>query len=105
MLKDSFLELNVGKTKELVLGYSSEREARRSVVTDQREVEMVDSFKYLGTIIDKKLTFNQHADTEYNKSQQRLFLHRKLKSFLQSAHMSLNLCTEILWRVPCHSTP
>ena len=55
MLKDSFLELNVGKTKELVLGNSREREARRSVVIDQREVEMVDSFKYLGSIIDKKL--------------------------------------------------
>ena len=55
MLKDRFLELNVGKTKELVLGNNREREARRSVVIDQREVEMVDSFKYLGTPIDKKL--------------------------------------------------
>ena len=55
MLKDSFLELNVGNTKELVVGNSRERKVRRSVVIDQREVEMVDSFKYLGTPIDKKL--------------------------------------------------
>ena len=41
---------------------------------DQREVEMVDSFKYLGTITDKKPTFNEHADMVYKKSQQRLFL-------------------------------
>ena len=41
---------------------------------DQREVEMVDSFKYLGTITDKKPTFNKHADMVYKKSQQRLFL-------------------------------
>ena len=77
MLKYSFLELNVGKTKEFVLGNSREREARRSVVIDQREVEMVDSFKYLGTITDKKLTFNEHADMVYKKSQQRLFLLKK----------------------------
>ena len=48
---------------------------------DQREVEMVDSFKYLGTITDKKLTFNEHADMVYKKSQKRLFLLKKLKSF------------------------
>ena len=40
MLKDRFFELNVGKTKELVLGYNIEREARTSVVIDQREVDM-----------------------------------------------------------------
>ena len=54
---------------------------------DQREVEMVDSFKYLGTIIDKKLTFSEHADMVYKKSQQCLFLLRKLKSFEVSPHV------------------
>ena len=48
---------------------------------------MVDSFKYLGTIIDKKLTFNEHADMVYKKSQQCLFLLKKLKSFEVSPHV------------------
>ena len=37
MLKDSFRELNVIKTKELVLGTGMERSAGRSFVIDQRE--------------------------------------------------------------------
>ena len=46
-----------------------------------------DSFKYLGTIIDKKLTFKEHADIMYKKSHQRLFLLKKLKSFEGSPHV------------------
>ena len=63
------------------------REARSSIVTDQREGEMVESFKYLGIIIDKKLTFNEHANMVYKKTQQCLFLLRKLESFEVSPHV------------------
>ena len=52
MLKDSFRELNVIKTKELVLRTGMERSTGRSFVIDLRAVERVDSFKHLGTISD-----------------------------------------------------
>ena len=46
-----------------------------------QKVEVVDSFKYLGTVVDQKLTFTQHVDFVFKKAQQHLFLLRKLKRF------------------------
>ena len=42
---------------------------------------VVDSFKCLDTVVDQKLTFTQHVDFVFKKAQQRLFLLRKLKHF------------------------
>ena len=57
---DSFLDLNVTKTKELCLGGGTEAEGPESifkpVTMSGGEVEQVSDFKYLGTTIDHKLT-------------------------------------------------
>ena len=45
------------------------------------EVEQVDFFKYLGTVLDKNLKFTDHVDYVYKKANQRMYLLRKLKSF------------------------
>lgn len=47
-------------------------------VMDGQAVETVESCKYLGTILDNKLTFEKNTDSIYKKSQQRLFCLRKL---------------------------
>ena len=53
------------------------------------------NFKYLGTLIDNKLSFRDNSDPIYKKSQQHLYLLRKLRSFdvsrelLQIAYKSL----------------
>ena len=44
-------------------------------------VEVVTSFKYLGSILDGKLSFAENTDYIAKKAQQRLYLLRKLKSF------------------------
>ena len=41
----------------------------------------MDSFKYLGTILDKSVTLNDHVEFTFKKAQQRLFLLRQLRSF------------------------
>jgi len=38
-------------------------------------------FKYLDTLIDDKLSFRDNSDLIYKKSQQRLYLLRKVRSF------------------------
>ena len=45
------------------------------------------NFKYLGTLIDNKLSFNDNSDLIYKKSQQRLCLLRKLRSFYFSREL------------------
>ena len=85
-LKDRFLELNVNKTKELLLGNSPLLKTDL-VNIDGNTVERVDCFKYLGTYVDEKLKFKQHAESTFKKCQQRLFLLRKLRSFNVSGHI------------------
>ena len=72
--KESFLDLNISKTKELVFDSRKEKEPFIPVTTDQQPVEEVSSFKYLGTVVDSKLTFNDNVVYVYKKEQQRLYL-------------------------------
>ena len=75
------LVLNVRKTKELVMGDSNLTNSYTPVQIDQETVEIVDNFKYLGTIMDSKFLFEEHSNMVYNRAQQRLHLLRKLNSF------------------------
>ena len=92
---ESFLELNVKKTKELVFDERTDKSDFTPIKISDELVEVVENFKYLGTIIDSKLNFSDNTDMIYKKCQQRLFLLRKLKSFfvspcvLQMVYMSL----------------
>lgn len=75
----SFLEIDVLKTKELVL--QNNKNIMRPVDIDGEMVEMVDDFKYLGTYIDSSLTFKINTDHVFKKCSQHLHLLRKLNSF------------------------
>ena len=92
--KTSFLELNVKKTKELLFENNCDINFE-PVIIGGESVETVDEFKYLGTVIDNKLNFSANVNLIYKKSQQRLYLLRKLKSFgvnnniLEMAYRSL----------------
>jgi hypothetical protein len=86
----SFLELNVQKTKEICFEESRARDASlvRPVKIKGENVEQVETFKYLGTILDNRLCFSAHIDSVCKKVNQRLYLLRKLRSF--------DVCQEIL---------
>ena len=67
--KESFLDLNISKTKELVFDSRKEKEPFIPVTIDQQSVEVVSSFKYLGTVVDSKLSFNDNVVYVYKKAQ------------------------------------
>ena len=73
--------------KELVFDSRKEKEPFIPVTTDQQSVETVSSFKYLGTVVDSKLSFNDNVVYVYKKAQQHLYLLRKLWSFGVSSHV------------------
>ena len=52
----------------------------RTIIQD-KEVEIVSEYKYLGTLIDNKLSFEANTDVVCKQVQQRLFFLRKLNSF------------------------
>ena len=85
----SFLELNVSKTKELVIDPRRGDHPAEPVKVNGQSVEVVDSFKYLGLTLDSKLSFCQHITSTQRKGQQRLYVPRTLKSFhLRPKHLS-----------------
>ena len=50
-------------------------------------MEIVKSFKYLGTLLGENLSYCDHVDYVYKRAQQRPFLLRKLNSFDVSHHI------------------
>ena len=78
---ENSLNLNVGKTQEMVFDFRRSGVPPRPLVIDGQEVCRVNTYKYLGTIIDSKLTFNENTDNIFRKAQSRLYMLRKLRSF------------------------
>ena len=79
---EAFLQLNTSKTKDMAIDF------RRKVSNPPTQtsikgsnIEIVEQYKYLGTVIDKDLKFNLNSDMVCKKGQQRLYFLRKLNSF------------------------
>ena len=79
--QDNYLELNVGKTKEMVMESGRERSNVDELKIDGKVVERVDEQMYLGTLIDHKLTFNGNTTKIIKKCNQRLYCLNRLRSF------------------------
>ena len=78
---DNYLLLNVAKTKEVVVDFRRDRPKLTPLVVKGEAVEMVDQYKYLGSIIDNKLNWSANAQALVRKGNQRLFFLRRLRSF------------------------
>ena len=84
------LLLNIKKTKELVI--DARRSKRRDpvpITIQGEEVEIVDSYKFLGVHLNKNLDWGDNTEAIYKKGQSRLYLLRRLKSF--------NVCSRLLY--------
>ena len=57
--KDNYLDLNVKKTKEMIIDFRREPCAIPDLYIDSIKVERVEGYKYLGAIVDNKLTFSK----------------------------------------------
>ncbi|KAK2187155.1 hypothetical protein NP493_173g01013 [Ridgeia piscesae] len=66
------------------------------IVINGEPVEQVDSFKYLGVILDEKLSFTEHVTAVQKKSQQRLHVLRKLRAFYVDPLLLLRLYRSII---------
>ena len=53
------------------------------------EVEIVDTYKFLGVHLNKDLDWRNNTEAVYKKGQSRLYLLRRLKSF--------NVCSRLLY--------
>ncbi len=82
---DNYPQLNVIKTKELVINTPSTHSTvynstHNPTCINNETVEMVECFKYLGVTLDNKLSFEQHTTDIRKRCQQRLSAIHKLKA-------------------------
>ena len=75
------LELNVSKTKEMVIDFRINKSAIEPLIIKGQEVETVDSFKFLGSTISNNLKWESNTSCIVSKCHQRLHYLRKLKKF------------------------
>ena len=78
---DNFLQLNVEKTKEMIIDFRKSKSEPGPVVIKGGEVERVTTYKYLGVTFDDNLTWRQNTDSILRKAHTRMYCLRKLKSF------------------------
>ena len=74
------LQLNVVKTKELVIGFRSGVHHPIPININGKHIESVHSYEYLGTTIDDKLRWDDNTLSLYKKGQQRWYYLRKLNA-------------------------
>ena len=62
---DSYLRLNVKKTKEICFEEHRAKDSAllRPVKIDSENVDQVETFKYLGTVLDKNFKFSEHVNS------------------------------------------
>ena len=79
--KDNKLLLNTDKTKELIIDFRKKKDPIHPVIIDNKQIEQVVSYKYLGITIDDKLNWDLQATDVFKKFNKRMFFLRKLASF------------------------
>lgn len=82
------LQLNTAKTKEMVVDFRKSKHALLPVTIEGVNVEVVNTYKYLGIHLDDKLDWSANTAAIYKKGQSRLYFLRRLRSF--------NVCSKLL---------
>ncbi|CAM4427607.1 unnamed protein product [Leuciscus chuanchicus] len=76
------LRINAGKTREMVVDFLRRRPALPPLVNIQgRDIERVDTYKYLGVHLNNKLDWTHNTNALYKRGQSRLYFLRRLRSF------------------------
>ena len=69
------------KTKEMIVDFRRQEHSPGKIIIHNNEVEIFSKYKYLGTIFDDKLKWDDNTEEIVKKGLQRLYLLRKLNYF------------------------
>ncbi|XP_054642346.1 alpha-1,3-mannosyl-glycoprotein 4-beta-N-acetylglucosaminyltransferase A isoform X3 [Dunckerocampus dactyliophorus] len=75
------LQLNTSKTKEMIINVQKKTSHFTPVNIQGADIELVDSYKFLGVHLNNKLDWSVNTHALYKKGQSRLHLLRRLRSF------------------------
>ena len=69
------------ETKEMIVDFRKQEHSPGKTIIHNNEVEIVSKYKYLGTIFDDKLKWDDNTEEIVKKGQQRLYLLQKVNYF------------------------
>ncbi|KAK3521253.1 hypothetical protein QTP70_001550 [Hemibagrus guttatus] len=91
------LLLNINKTKELIVDFSTKQERNyQTPVINESPVERVDRFRYLGVHITQDLSWSCHINTVVKKARQHLY-HLRLRNFYSCTVESILMGNIATW--------
>ena len=94
---DNNLELNVNKTKEMIVDFRRKKSSPPSpLVIDGRTVEIVQHFKFLGSTISSNHKWELNVVNIVKNAQQRLCFLRRLRSFGLTTQVMLNFYRAVI---------
>ena len=78
------LSVNIDKTKSVLFGTKEFTKSRNlpRISLGQEVIHNVDSYKYLGIILDNKLNFEKHAKSVYSLGSHKIYLLAKTRNYL-----------------------
>ena len=82
--EDNMLLLNTDKTKELIIGFRIKKDPIDPVFIKNKQIDQVDSYKYLGITIDNKLNWDLQATSVFKKVNKRMYCLSKVDSTILS---------------------
>uniref|UniRef100_A0AAQ4Q691 Reverse transcriptase domain-containing protein n=1 Tax=Gasterosteus aculeatus aculeatus TaxID=481459 RepID=A0AAQ4Q691_GASAC len=97
------LELNALKTVEMVVDFRRNRAPPSPITLCDSPVTIVDSFRFLGSIITQDLKWELNISSITKKAQQRLFFLRQLKKLNLPKTMMVHFYTAIIESILCSS--
>ncbi|KAK2167160.1 hypothetical protein NP493_1287g01002 [Ridgeia piscesae] len=94
---DNNLELNVNKTKEIIVDFRTKKSSPPSpLVIDDRTVEIVQYFKCIGSTISSNHKWELNVVNIVKKAQQRLYFLRRLRSFGLTTQVMVNFYRAVI---------
>ena len=82
---ENHLLINSSKTKELLFSNQRHQPNPDPITIKQKDIERVDEYKYLGTIVTSKLKFSANTDLVTEKISKRLYIMKRLSKLGVSA--------------------
>ena len=76
---NNYLNLNVSKTKEMILDMRKNKNVKTPVTINDSPVDIVPSYKYLGVTIQDNLKWNEHIEIQTKKANKRMYNVRRLQ--------------------------
>ena len=98
------LILNPSKTKEMIIDYRKKKEPITPIFINNECIEIVNSFKFLGTTISSDLKWHFNTKLILKKAHQRLYFLRQLKKFHLNKEIMVNFYRAIIESILIFST-